>query len=561
MQSNHSSQQRRYASRPDGNRRVRILLCLIWSAFLLRGVFYCAMLPLWEGHDEFAHFSFVQNLVVHGDLPGVETRFQRDVEESILLTPLAWAFEGFPPSHVIHDEYWRLPEQDRMQREAQLRRLPIEWQSQPGNSRLYEATQPPLNYYLLSTAAIFLRNTHLFDRVFVLRILNLVIASLVIPLAFITARFVFRDDRFSLSIAALLAAMPHLLIDVSRVSNESLSIVLYTTLAYLLLHVIDGKWRMLLPAGIVLGLGLLTKVYFVAALPPFASASVIVFFRSGRDLRKQVAAYSAFGAISVLAIAGWWFWRNSVLMGSPDVLPQSELTVWGLLARVPEVDWMSAFKSILGSHLWNGAWSFLTVRSWMYQVLEGIGILALLGCFVLYWSPSGKRAPVFPIQARHLFILGAAYALFWAALGHHVLMMFVNRGIAASGGWYLYAVVVPEVLLVASGLVGLLRNYAAWGLTVLTGLFALLEFYTVHMLLIPYYTGMIAHAPDGGLRSFQIPQLFDGGATAMFHRLLINKAEVLTPPVLAVLWVLFVLSLFSLVVISVVLARRRQTSN
>ena len=44
-------------------------LLVIWLCFLVRGVFYAAALPLWEGYDEYSHFAYVQHVAVHGSIP------------------------------------------------------------------------------------------------------------------------------------------------------------------------------------------------------------------------------------------------------------------------------------------------------------------------------------------------------------------------------------------------------------------------------------------------------------------------------------------------------------
>ena len=41
---------------------TRRVLLILWLAFLLRGIFYCTVLPLWEGFDEWAHFAVIQQM-------------------------------------------------------------------------------------------------------------------------------------------------------------------------------------------------------------------------------------------------------------------------------------------------------------------------------------------------------------------------------------------------------------------------------------------------------------------------------------------------------------------
>jgi hypothetical protein len=43
-------------------------ILLVWFCFLVRGVFYCTVLPLWDGFDEWAHFAVAQAISSTGRL-------------------------------------------------------------------------------------------------------------------------------------------------------------------------------------------------------------------------------------------------------------------------------------------------------------------------------------------------------------------------------------------------------------------------------------------------------------------------------------------------------------
>ncbi len=74
----------------------RYLLSLIWIAFLMRGLFYAALLPLWEGYDEWCHFAYVQRMAGGGELPiASQSRITREVQESLRLVPLAWTLRDW----------------------------------------------------------------------------------------------------------------------------------------------------------------------------------------------------------------------------------------------------------------------------------------------------------------------------------------------------------------------------------------------------------------------------------------------------------------------------------
>src|SRR5262249_2210801 len=92
-----------------------------------------------------------------------------------------------------------------------------------------------------------------------------------------------------------------------------------------------------------------------------------------------------------------------------------------------------------------------------------------------------------------------------------------------------------------------------WGKGMVVGLIAcffLLEMYATHFLLIPYYSGLIAHAADGGLQAFHLSQLNTIGLAEILARLQTNKASFLTNHVLTALWSLFIAASVSLPIIA-----------
>jgi len=75
--------------------------------------------------------------------------------------------------------------------------------------------------------------------------------------------------------------------------------------------------------------------------------------------------------------------------------------------------------------------------------------------------------------------------------------------------------------------------------------------YATHFVLIPYYTGLIAHAPDGGLQSFHLSQLNTIGFTEVLARLQTNKVSYMTSQVIIGLWSLFVAASLTLPFVAV----------
>ena len=530
----------------------------IWACFVVRLAFYSSMLPLWEGYDEWAHFSVVRHMAVsHEALVGRDAPVPRDVEASLQLAPVPWEMRYLPPPWLTQDSYWSLPAEMRARREAAFRTIPRAWSREAGDGpfRTYEALQPPLYYWMMAPVERLLGASSLAVQVMTLRWLSVLLASLAIPLVFAVGRLVL-GEPLALGCAAIVALMPGVALDVARVGNDGLSIVLFSLLAWLAVRMVAHGWDLWPSVGLgcTLGLGLLTKAYFLTALPAFALLWLWELRRargSNRSLtvERQVAARNREGgrAVTVLhgllaaaigaAMAGWWYLRNLRLTGTLSGLSES-ITIGhagpaAMLRQAVSLNWAKAIDAILFSHLYFGGWSSLTVRSWMYHVFYLVIPLAAVG---LLWKACTR-------ETGALGALGVLYLAFWAGQCYNVVLLYMSKGLAGSMGWYLDAVVAAEVVLSVAGLRRILPAKAA----LLSGavLFALLDLYSMHFVAIPYYTGMIRHKAGGAVAALHLAGFRSVGPAGALARLTAFKS--VGGPVLLVLWLGYLAATFYLV--------------
>ena len=533
------------------------LVVAIWLVFLCKGVFYAALFPMWEGYDEFAHFAFVQHLATHHELTVPENRISREIERSLELVPLPRPLTQLLSAYTNHDDYWKLPADERLRRQNDLLRIPVVAQSESGTAFLYEGKQAPLYYWFMWPIHAMAAGTTLPNRVFLFRLMNILLASLAVPIAFITARRVFLNSQLAVAVSALIASMPELYVDAARVGNQVLAMILYSLFTLLCLKIVHKGTTYLPLAGVVLGLLMLTKAYCIAAVPSLMLIAIrcVIKAQAGQKARIWWSAIAAFS--SAIFISAWWYLRNYRLSGAImwfDAAPSQSMTLRQILRHAATVKWLPALDSLVASHVWFGNWSFLSVRSWMYRVFEFGAVLAAVGLFIIVIRAFRSRAAEDQIiNPDDLFVLGSIYGAFIAALAYQTLMNSINFGVGASAGWYLYTVIVPEVILITAGLLAF-----RWGKEILAAgvmCFFALEMYATHFVLIPYYTGLIAHVPKGGLRSFHVSQLKQIGLTELLARLEINRPLFMTNPVWLTLWCLFLLNSAALVYIALMVRK------
>jgi 4-amino-4-deoxy-L-arabinose transferase-like glycosyltransferase len=528
--------------------RTRGWLLLIWVCFLLRGCFYACMLPVWEGYDEFAHFGVIRAAALHGVLLAPRgQRGPRDVEESLDLVPIPWGVHTWEVFHsgVTQEQFWSLPEAERRDRDIRLHAIPRAWQWQESNRiSAYEAYQPPLYYWLMAPVLFVLKGSSLLAQALVLRCISVAIASAAIPSAFAASLAVAPRKSVALGCAALISVMPEFAISAARISNESVAILLFSLLVCIGLRLLvrnpDLPTALLL--GTVLGLGLLTKAYFLAAVPPVFLLLICRFRRTWKPIVTSAAIAAA--------LSGWWYIRNEVntgtLTGLAEPVALNGRSLSSLVDATRHVPWLHGIDVTLLSHLYFCGWSGLTLRSWMYHVFFVMAILAVVGVIIHLRRPS-------------VLWLTGIYGFFWIGELYNIWLQYLTKILSGSMGWYMYAVIVPEIVLCALAAPARLR---AWAVSAAAILFATVDLYAMHCVAIPYYTGLIAHRADSdALAAVHLGAYRTLGFGVIFDRLAVNKWTPITSGVLIAQWILYLAATILLGAISVGLARKRENGD
>jgi|GEM_PF-3421523 len=153
-------------------------VAIIWLCFVLRGLFYVTTWPVWEGFDEWAHFAVADAMKTQGrPIIDRNSLVSLEIQKSLELLPLPMGMTNIPPGGLRRDVYNQLSQDERKHRQSLFRSLSAEDSNSVSVSRLpaYEASQPPLYYWLLGIVFSFLNNVTLAERVWAARVVSLFI--------------------------------------------------------------------------------------------------------------------------------------------------------------------------------------------------------------------------------------------------------------------------------------------------------------------------------------------------------------------------------------------------
>ena len=130
-------------------------------------------------------------------------------------------------------------------------------------------------------------------------------------------------------------------------------------------------------AGLVLGLGLLTKGFFLAAIPMVALSFLVKSAPNPRFKSRLVASGSAMAVAFV--VGGWWWLKNLVVYGT--IQPAGQVVNYPIGDTTPTVGEFlaGAFSRLSESFFGNFAWLEVPLPGLLIWPLT-IVVLGLIGC-------------------------------------------------------------------------------------------------------------------------------------------------------------------------------------
>lgn len=361
-------------------RRPRLALALILIGYVMAATLYAVITPDWQNPDEPAHYNNIAHIASGQGLPVLQ---MGDYDQEYIA---ALVSGRFPPHLSI----------------APLR---------------YEAYQPPL-YYVAATPVFLLGNGDLL----MLRLFNVLLGAVSLLLLYACVDTVFPTKQLlTIGATAFVAFLPMHVAMSASVNNDGLAELLLLAAMLTLLRWMKNRFyalpdendpslrrRTLLLLGVLLGLGMATKIYAYLAVPLAAGAVLLtVWLAPSAQLdfksppptwrafrRGMIAALWVVAPATLLVIPLWV--RNLMLYGGFDLLGlqfhdrvvvgQPMTAEW--IARTGLVNYLErgmdfTFRSFWGVFGWMGV--FMEPRIYMLMlVFTGALMLGLLWSLVRF---------------------------------------------------------------------------------------------------------------------------------------------------------------------------------
>ncbi|MBZ5498657.1 MAG: hypothetical protein LAP85_19855 [Acidobacteriia bacterium] len=515
---------------------------LLWIALILQGLVFISTTPVWEGFDEPFHYAYIQHLAENGALPVYgKSMLSREVTRSFEIGPISNALNSILGGHyTTFAALSQLSDVERRERAQDLRDIREKERMLPDTQHPisnYEAHHAPLYYLIAVPVYRMCSSLDLPSRVFCLRLFSLLIGSLTLVAAHAAARRALPGRVESRTLAFVIALMPMFIATIARISNDALAVPLGSLVVFLVIdyfaHIPSGGRA--LQIGIALGLGLLTKAYFLAVMAGAVAVFAVAVCTSAD--RKRLLRHIAIILILAAGISSWWYVRNYLLYGNLSGMQELTLTanlsLADRFAMASKVPWLAAWHGMIKQHIWLGNMSLMEFSRAIYNfgyLLVFLAVLGLLGrgvSAIRRFCRRHARASSIALingeelrrQDRSLAIAFLFYSFFLMAAAYHMWQNFILvRVPGGTGGYYLYAAIVPELLLLVYGLKALPWKTGKIAQAATIGYVVVINFVAYFCKTIPYYGGF-------SIARFHLGNLFELYSPATFTLILSRLAR------------------------------------
>jgi 4-amino-4-deoxy-L-arabinose transferase-like glycosyltransferase len=366
------------------------------TLFVVLGLIYSTMTPLFEAPDEQWHFAFVQHVATGRGLP----------VQSEQPTHLARQEGSQPPLYYLLAAgitFWI----DTTDFPGIVWENPHYGYTVPGvvndNKNLFIHTALENFPWRGAVLAIHLA-----------RFVSLAMGALAVLFTYLLALEIFRDKILATMAGVFVAFVPQFIFISGAVSNDSTVVACAAFTLWLMARQLTNDRR---PATETLALGLacgLAAIAKVSGLGLLVLAGMLLLWQLRQtNFSRTVFLNFLFFIFSFLLVAGWWYIRNMILYG--------ELTGTAMMSRIFHVRPTPLTLSQLGVQLrevwetfWLGlGWGNIRAHPIIYSVIEIAMIVAMVGLAIglLRWRKDFRNASFVMLGLWGALMFGAM--IYW----------------------------------------------------------------------------------------------------------------------------------------------------
>ena len=291
------------------SRHIPILLVLI---ALIKGIVWSLFMPPFFGQDEHEHFMVAQQIARNQSL---KVEYSTKIPYEVY-----WLYRSVQVAHPDPQlKPMDLTDIDALQKNME--RLDESWMKttviDPGDTvnrvKNFQKIHPPFYYMLCALIQAALERSSILVRILACRGFSILLGCVTVLLAFFTGRMLWPDRRqLALLLAILVGFHPQLnRAYFSVMSNGALETMLFSTFIYISVSIIIRgiSIQRSVALGLILGMGLLTKISFVSAVVLTVLLIIADLIKPKEEgIRWRRRLWLLFLPLLIaLCTSGWWY--------------------------------------------------------------------------------------------------------------------------------------------------------------------------------------------------------------------------------------------------------------
>jgi hypothetical protein len=417
---------------------------LILAAVALLGVAHCALLPPFEEYDSVQYWSAVQQLADTGTIPVLgEAHLSADVDS--YAGPLPDLSLGFPAAGILYRRFFATPAPVLQ---------PVHRFYRPSDALNYEGQQPPFYFVAMAPAYLLARDWSWPNHFLFLRLVSWAFAFAGFTIGSLATMRLLEDQRVEPRLALLVPAWPILFPqffpDMARIGNNGACLFFMGIAWALILRLLRGPdSKTAAGLGLTMGLGLLTKAFFV---PITTGIALLFVYQAFRERDRRPLRDIAIALAVAVGIGGGWYLRNFLSSGSFMNLADfgrigeqggilSTLMAHGVSLH-QGLHFIRGMAVIAATFVWGGTGTHIMLWPFLAAPVVLMAIIAFGAWLVRlrHWPVTGQ-APLFVVGP---FAAGLIY--------HQLVWVLTDPGsMAGTPGWHFHVLTPPLALALVLG--------------------------------------------------------------------------------------------------------------
>jgi len=427
---------------------------LLIILFVVQGIINSGMYPLWDPADEAPHFAYMQHIVEEKSIPTFDDFLSNEIMFTFDKTPMPvhWIkiwfndeFENF--NFYNRTSFWNTFDLEEIQNNKELissQTLESRITSEPFITS-YEAGQPPIGYLVQVPVYLLFYDQDILTRVFALRIFSVLLTAVAAIVAYKTISLLFDDRLIRVGSLMFIVFNPMFMSTSSRVSNETITILLFSIFLYLMVLYLKGKTNTLhvILIGVVLGLGILTKATF---LPAALLVPVFIFLKyiqnnTNRLRINLLQSLKNLGLIFGITIPmiSWWYYERFATGNPTGHIQMSGITFDQFFQGIFQVPW-AFFIEYFFRTFWGfyGMSFFVPPDSYFQIIMILVGIsMAGLGYGIALKVKQHGRKIIRNWKYQSIFVLALSTLFIFLAQSFFTVQRWIEVEEVFFIGWFI----------------------------------------------------------------------------------------------------------------------------